>query len=926
MNSAQENKKINKPINEKIGQSSGSELIPLSEAALLSPYSQEYISLLARKGRIKAWKKGRNWYTTAQAIGEYVQEQTNEAKESYEKKVQYNPNNEEVGFSKVLPSEAVEKLVSKLDNLEQSLRPLLQKEVKEEKIEPVIAQVATSALQPKETDYYQDFRADLKKPFKQSPWFRFKYALLVLILLPALFALSTGFANDGPAKLMSSLKNAWTLDGHKPGTAANEVLLLNEAGNISIKGHIETQGQLRSYARDGVAPIIVDSTTKVENLNADTVDGFSAEQFTLAFITKNGAVATDNVELKGNVEVGGILQVKGATKLLDELLVSGGLGVWGEAFFHNDVTVDGSLAVKQDLTVGGQLEVKGGLNTGGANLQLGGGTIVTNNKSLVKNFNAEYLQGKKPADFTLDFVTSQGNITNNDITVGNITAGNVGVGSLQAGSVNVSGLTTLNNTEVRGDLTTYGRASFLGPLELGNLNSLTVNGPTNLSQTRVNGSLQVSGTGIFGGLGVSGSLGANNLSSQYLSVSQDTVLGTDAGDSLTVNATTTFNGPVNLGSGFNLDLTSGAVSGILPISKGGTNSIAVPTSGGVAYGDGAAYQFTATGTAGQILVSDGVNAPVWSNAIPATSVPFSGVLGSTNTGEALVVGNGSSLDYTGTGTINASSIGGYTLASLPFVNNATDTTLTRSGTGPYTLGLNLGNANSWSGIQTFTADTNFPGSSVWTSTGDVGIGTTNPSQKLQVNGTAYIFNNGFDTSGVNNADLKLDKWNIRESSPLGTLDEGLFIDGYNGTTWNNVLALSRQTGNVGIGTNNPVSALQVAGNINPDAIGTRDIGDQYRYNTINANTFALAGAPTTYFINAGTISLGGSLGLTIKTRTGQNGDIFLMPDGAGNVGIGTTTVPARLTVGSTGAFQVTDAGAISAATGLTSSGTITFSG
>lgn len=36
-----------------------------------------------------------------------------------------------------------------------------------------------------------------------------------------------------------------------------------------------------------------------------------------------------------------------------------------------------------------------------------------------------------------------------------------------------------------------------------------------------------------------------------------------------------------------------------------------------------------------------------------------------------------------------------------FVNNATDSTLTRSGTGPYTLGLNLGNANTWTGQQTF---------------------------------------------------------------------------------------------------------------------------------------------------------------------------------------------------------------------------------
>lgn len=35
------------------------------------PYSQEYLSLLARTGRLEAVKKGRNWYTTRRAITEY---------------------------------------------------------------------------------------------------------------------------------------------------------------------------------------------------------------------------------------------------------------------------------------------------------------------------------------------------------------------------------------------------------------------------------------------------------------------------------------------------------------------------------------------------------------------------------------------------------------------------------------------------------------------------------------------------------------------------------------------------------------------------------------------------------------------------------------------------------------------------------------
>lgn len=46
-------------------------LQPLREAAEGTPYSQEYLSLLARSGRLEAIKRGRNWYTTAAAIGRY---------------------------------------------------------------------------------------------------------------------------------------------------------------------------------------------------------------------------------------------------------------------------------------------------------------------------------------------------------------------------------------------------------------------------------------------------------------------------------------------------------------------------------------------------------------------------------------------------------------------------------------------------------------------------------------------------------------------------------------------------------------------------------------------------------------------------------------------------------------------------------------
>jgi Fic family protein len=48
------------------------DLISLAAAAKLTPYSQEYLSLLARKGRLHALKRGRNWVTTQKDIDEYL--------------------------------------------------------------------------------------------------------------------------------------------------------------------------------------------------------------------------------------------------------------------------------------------------------------------------------------------------------------------------------------------------------------------------------------------------------------------------------------------------------------------------------------------------------------------------------------------------------------------------------------------------------------------------------------------------------------------------------------------------------------------------------------------------------------------------------------------------------------------------------------
>lgn len=53
----------------------------------------------------------------------------------------------------------------------------------------------------------------------------------------------------------------------------------------------------------------------------------------------------------------------------------------------------------------------------------------------------------------------------------------------------------------------------------------------------------------------------------------------------------------------------------LAIASGGTNSTATPTNGGVGYGTGTAHAYTAAGTAGKVLTSNGAAAPTWEDTV-----------------------------------------------------------------------------------------------------------------------------------------------------------------------------------------------------------------------------------------------------------------------------------------------------------------------
>lgn len=149
-------------------------------------------------------------------------------------------------------------------------------------------------------------------------------------------------------------------------------------------------------------------------------------------------------------------------------------------------------------------------------------------------------------------------------------------------------------------------------------------------------------------------------------------------------------------------------------------------------------------------------------------------------------------------------------------------------------------------------------------------------------------------------------------------------------------------GDVGIGTETPDYALDVAGDIKvgdgsvlllgQSAVdpGTAADGSLY-YNIVDDRFRCREGGTWKYCdtsISGGSISgtgTAGQLSFFSSPTTIAGSTNLVWNNASGYFGIGSPTPNAALSIGSTNQFQVTSTGGIAAATGITSSGTITFS-
>ncbi|MBI2624802.1 MAG: hypothetical protein HYW70_00480 [Candidatus Nealsonbacteria bacterium] len=715
--------------------------VSLAELAKNSPYSQEYLSLLARRGKLQAKKFGRNWYAAREALDGYLAHQglnivlpKHLFNASYKGKItkpfdalsfEGQIRNGEVEPNVILtqfgdPQEPIdlggtrERWAERIKEKEQVSEPVKPEEkAKEElkseeilKIEPyrirtmrkdimaltgggvpkkeykaqkpettpkvvskepvrpeqiplpiggaakkiipekeVLATERKQAPEKEETikempieDRVLDkllqaleARIPPRGPFEKlaqingaaNHYFRssFKVLAVSVVAIVVMFLLIGGVSFGNVDKMMlavnSFLKDATTLRGHFAGTHANEVLLLDKEGKISIYGHVETRGQLRSFVEQGVAPLVVDSTTTVENLSADYLDNLSSKDFTLAFVTKNGNITYEDVKLEGNVEVGKTLVVKGAAKLLDSLFVYGTIGTFGDIIGKGNLTIGGAAKLV------GPLLALGGVETKGANLNLGSGTISTTNRNLVQNLNADMVDSMNADDFTLDFVTSNGANTFNTISVSGINVNKhlAVYGTFLLGDERLVGavdtkywdISATGNINTEGTLIVKGNSTFRGEPGAAIASATSYINPSSAPSNTILLGVAVNGSEKLridaeGDLTAQGSITASG--------------------ALTVSGATTFNSDVTLASPADLILNAGSLT-VNALSAPSGVSAQATTTGSLASGT-YYYVVTSLNSNGETSSSTEVSAAVDGSTTTAVNISWSSVTSATS--------------------------------------------------------------------------------------------------------------------------------------------------------------------------------------------------------------------------------------------------------------------------------------------------------
>lgn len=287
---------------------------------------------------------------------------------------------------------------------------------------------------------------------------------------------------------------------------------------------------------------------------AFTTTTASTDPTTGGVVISAGLGVGGNVNIGGNLGVTGIGTFGGAVTIYDDtqstdkdtgsLILEGGLGV------EKNVNLGGNLGVTGSATINSTTDTDGNATTGA--LVVDGGVGIAKSVYIGTDLTVgNHLFVGGTSEF-VGVVTFKG---------GTINIGDENTDNINVGGEFTSGLTP--NTDNLHDLGTGGKrwkTLYIGNIESNSIEVVGVSTFTGLidanggldvtGQTTLNDTLTVTGVSTFTGILNSSSLiAATNLTAAGIStfntleVTENTILGDGSGDTLTVNATSTFNSP-----------------------------------------------------------------------------------------------------------------------------------------------------------------------------------------------------------------------------------------------------------------------------------------------------------------------------------------------------------------------------------------------
>ena len=311
--------------------------------------------------------------------------------------------------------------------------------------------------------------------------------------------------------------------------------------------------------------------------------------------------------------------------------------------------------------------------------------------------------------------------------------------------------------------------------------------------------------------------------------------------------------------------TAAGLSSTLVIASGGTNSTATPTAGAVPYGTGTAYAFTAAGTAGQILQSNGASAPTWANlsslGVSSFSAGTTGFTPSTATTGAVTLA----------GTLNAVNGGtgqsSYAVGDLLYASTTTALSkLADVATGNTLISGGVSTAPSWGkiGLTTHVSGTlpTANGGTNLTSFTSGGVVYASSTSALTT-GSALVFDGTNLGVGAGNIGVASGKGFVLTSTPT----TGMFPD-------DQFIGLKLQTaGGIRFFTNSTESARI-------DSSGNLLLAGTTARQRITVGTTTVSSTSTPEAID---------LGATYSNTAGQNLKVYTYNDGTIKHGIGVST-------------------------------------